>query len=89
MGPTDRGPADLDVNPLTVDLVNVDRANTDVIMTTAEPDPVLTSSMARGAPRGCHVADCVFFLFRKPLFNSRNYFKLQKSIIKQSELQKL
>jgi len=61
VGPTDRGPADLDVDPLTVDLVNVDRANTDVIMTTAEPDPVLTSSMARGAPRGCHVLPCVFF----------------------------
>jgi len=89
VGPTDRGPADLDMDPLTVDLVNVDRVNTDVIMTTAEPDPVLTSSMTRGAPRGCHVADCVFFLFRKPLFNSRNYFKLQKFIINQPELRKL
>ena len=65
MGPTGREPADLDMDPLTVDLVNVDRANTDVIMTTVEPEPVLTSSMTRGAPRGCHVADCVFFLFPK------------------------
>ena len=89
MGPTDRGPTDLDVDPLTVDLVNVDRVTTDVTMTTAEPDPVLTSSMARGAPGGCHVADCVFFLFRKPLFNSRNCFTLQKFIINQSELRKL
>ena len=89
MGPTDHGPADLDVDSLTVDLVNVDRANTDVIMTTAEPDPVLMSSMTRGAPRGCHVVDCVFFLFRKPLFNSRNCFKLQKFIINQPKLRKL
>ena len=81
MGPTDCGPADLDVDPLTVDLVNVDRANTDVIMTTAEPDPVLTSSMTRGAPRGCHVSLTFFYVFRNPIIIFRNAFRLRKLII--------
>ena len=72
MGPTDRGPADLDVDPLTVDLVNVDRANTDVIMTTAEPDPVLTSSMTRGAPRGCHVGSENLYLILEIVLSFKN-----------------
>ena len=41
--PLTADPADLAVDPLTVDLVNVDQVNADVMMTSAEPDPVLTS----------------------------------------------
>ena len=42
-----RGPPNADVimacNDVSVDLVNVNPVNADVIMTSAEPDPVLTS----------------------------------------------
>ena len=36
-------PADLAVDLLTVDLVNIDKVNADVMMTSVEPDLVLTS----------------------------------------------
>ena len=41
--PLTADPADLAVDPLTVDLVNIDQVNADVMMTLAPADPMLTS----------------------------------------------
>jgi len=66
VGPTDRGPADLAVDPLTVDLVNVDQVNAYVMMTSAEPDPVLTS-VGHVALSGAATCHAVCFSFTKIL----------------------
>ena len=64
--PLTADPADLAVDPLTVDLVNVNQVNADVMMTSAEPDPMLTSAghVALSGAATCHA---VCFSFTKIL----------------------
>ena len=92
-----RGPPNANVimacDDISVDLVNIDQVNADVMMTSAfggpRADVMLTSAGHVALPSAATCQPVCFSFSENLLFNSKNCFKLQKLIINQPELRKL